>query len=134
MTVTAQSFRASFPEFSDLASYPSATIDFWIDVAAQMLNASRWGTLLDTGIALFVAHNMVLERQNFRATINGGVPGIQSGVIASKGVDKVNISYDTASGVEEGAGHWNLTNYGSRFVRLTRMFGAGGIQIGVPCQ
>jgi len=29
------------------------------------------------------------------------------------------------------AGHWNLTVYGTRFIRFAKMFGAGPIQIGI---
>ena len=41
----------------------------------------------------------------------------------------MNISYDTTAAMEPDAGHWNLTIYGVRYVRLVNMVGAGGMQL-----
>jgi hypothetical protein len=56
-----------------------------------------------------------------------------TGVINSKSVDKVSIGYDTAGGIEAGAGHWNLTIYGTRLIKLIKMVGAGPVQVGIGC-
>jgi hypothetical protein len=53
---------------------------------------------------------------------------VAAGMVARKTVDKVSVTYDTASAMEEDAGHWNLTVYGTRFIRLARMVGTGGMQ------
>lgn len=133
MTVTAAQLRTDFPEFADTTLYPDSGINFWLNIAGNMLNASRFGNLLDVGTELFTAHNIVLERQAQAAALNGAPPGIQQGPISSKGVDKVSISYDTQAAIELEAGHWNLTVYGTRFIKLARMFGAGPVQIGAGC-
>lgn len=132
MTVTISSFRQTFPAFTDTATYTDAMITFWLDIANKALNVRRWGTLLDLGLSLYVAHNLVLEKQAGEAAAGGGDPGSSSGVISSESVDKASIAFDTARGTEEDAGHWNLTTYGTRFLRYSRMAGAGGIQVG-PC-
>ncbi|MCX5516229.1 DUF4054 domain-containing protein [Kaistia algarum] len=129
MTATVQTFLAHFPEFADQDVFRTETIQFWLDLAAQMLPADRWGTVLDTGIELYAAHNVALAGPAYRAGQNGGSPGQSSGPVASKTVDKVSVSYDTGAGTLEGAGAWNLTTYGVRFQQLARMFGAGGIQL-----
>lgn len=129
MTVTAESFRDDYPEFTSSTLYPPDAIAYWLNIATIMLQPARWADVLDLGTALFMAHHLTLERQAQNSAANGGLPGISSGPIASKGVDRVSVSYDTAAGIEPEAGHWNLTVFGTRFIRLARMAGAGGIQL-----
>lgn len=129
MTVTAASFRADFPEFASTANFPDAGVNFWIGVAGKLLNAERFADMLDTATELFVAHQLVLERQAQKSVASGAVPGVTTGAISSKTVGPVTQAYDTSAGIEEGAGHWNLSTYGTRFIQLVRLFGAGPIQV-----
>lgn len=129
MTVTVSSFRIDFPAFTDTAAYPDASVAFWLGLASKSLSPDRWGELLDYGTELFVAHNLALDAQANKAAAAGGVPGVASGLTSSKTVDKVSVSYDTASAAIEGAGNWNLTTYGQRYVQLARLVGAGGVQL-----
>lgn len=129
MTVTVSSFRADFPAFTDTAVYPDAAVTFWLGLASKSLSPDKWGDLLDYGTELFIAHNLVLEAQANKAAAIGGVPGLASGLTSSKAVDKVSVSYDTTSAAIDGAGNWNLTTYGQRYIQLARLVGAGGIQL-----
>jgi Protein of unknown function (DUF4054) len=131
MTVTAELFRRDFIEFADGERYPDPVIMFWIGAASQLVNADRWGSLLNTGIELLVAHQITLERKALDEAARGGIPGMTPGIINNKSVDKVSIGYDTQPGMELDAGHWNLTIYGTRYIRLVRMMGIGPLQIGV---
>lgn len=132
MTVTVASFRVAFPVFTSTALYPDAQVQFWMDVAGQMINVDRWGALADLGVQLITAHNLILEAQANRVAARAGkVGGLSSGVMTSKSVDKVSASYDVSSATEKDAGHWNLTIYGTRYVRFARMMGAGALQVGV---
>lgn len=115
---------------------------YFIAVAA-LLMTSRWGvgatvavspptTLYDLGAELFVAHHLVLERQAMdAAAIAGGVPGLTQGPASSEGVGPVSISYDNGQVTYEGAGPWNATMYGLRWMRLARSISAGPLQVGV---
>ena len=129
--ITVQQFRADFPEFVSTTMYPNSGIQFWLNFAYKMINAERFGDQLDVGAELFTAHFIVLEANAALTSVNGGIPGQSGGVLASKSVDKVSVSYDTGAGTEQGAGHWNLTNYGTRFKWMINMFGAGGLQLGI---
>lgn len=131
MPVTAASLRANFPAFADAAVYPDSAINYWLSLAGKLLNVDRWGDLLDDGSQLFVAHNLVLEKQSAEAARDGNDPGEQTGPTASKAVGPVNVSYDTQAAIELNAGHWNMTTYGTRFIRLARMVGAGPVQLGI---
>jgi hypothetical protein len=129
VTVTVDSFRVDFPEFADTTAYPNGGVQYWLTLAGLLLNAQRFGTVLDTATELFVAHNLVLERQAQKAAAAGGAPGINTGPVSSKTVGPVTQAYDTQAGIEEDAGHWNLTTFGTRFMSLVKMFGAGPIQV-----
>lgn len=128
-TVTPASFRANYPEFVSNTAYPDTLITYWLTISALLLNQTRWMNLLDFGTELFVAHNLALERQAVKSAASGAVPGIQTGAINNKSVGPVSQGYDTSAGLELEAGHWNLTTYGTRFIRMARMVGSGGIQL-----
>jgi hypothetical protein len=130
MTVTVASFRADFQEFSNSAVYPDSAVIYWMSLAVQLFNPAAWTTLLDVGTELFIAHNLVLEQQAANSANNGGVPGINSGPLSSKSVDKVSAGYDTHAGTLEGFGNFNLTTYGTRLGWLVNMVGIGGVQTG----
>ena len=140
--ITPASFRLDWVAFSNQALYPNPVVNFWITVAGFMLRTERWGsgsaaatspvtTPYDLATELFVAHNLVLEKQADDAAKRGATPGVSKGPIASMSVGGVSVSYDDAAGLEEGAGHWNLTTYGTRLKRLMDLFGAGPVQVGV---
>lgn len=122
-------FRKDFPAFADTARYPESQLDFWSGVAETMVNQNKWGSMYATGIKLYVAHEITLSAQDFKAASFGGVPGQQSGPVNTKTVGSATIGFDTQGAIEKNAGWWNLTTYGKQFFRLMRMFGAGPIQL-----
>lgn len=130
MTITSAQLRTDFPEFASTTVYPDSMINFWLGVATKLVaNINRWGTLLDFGIELFTAHNLVLQAQGLADVAVDNVPQVATGAISGRTVDKASVTYDTASTIEEDGGHWNLTNYGKQFLRLARMIGSGGLQL-----
>jgi hypothetical protein len=124
VTVTVGNFRTDYPEFADTTKYPDSAVQYWLTVAMQMIPAQLWAGMYDTGIELFIAHNLVVEQ---RAAAGGGSGGM--GIVSSKSVGRASVSYDTSLGLEQDAGVWNTTLYGTRMYRLIRMFGAGGLQL-----
>lgn len=153
--ITEDQFRADFPEFANVDAYPSSSIQLWFNVARSMLSPFRWSTaavlppnapnppdtypsVMDLGTGLFVAHNLVLDRQNAlsaQLTAQDGLPGppgVSTGSVASTSVGPVSVSYNAGATLDMGAGHWNLTIYGSRFARLAKFAGKGGAQLNTP--
>lgn len=126
MSVTPASFRTHFPEFT-VAKYPDTVVQFWIDLAVKMLVVSRWDTVLDQGIELYVAHNLAVG--SAVSASGGSTVGGGGGPVSSKTVDKVSVTYDVSSVAIEDGGDWNATSYGRRFLQLSRMIGAGAIQL-----
>ncbi len=146
--INAAQFRADFPEFASTSAFTDAQISFWLSIASQTLNGSRWGasaaatwptdlttaptrTLYDLGSELITAHNLALEGRAAAAAANGGIPGESSGMLNSKSVDKVSAGYDTSSVADKSGGHWNLTTYGLRYWRYAKLMGAGAQLVNV---
>lgn len=122
-------FRKDLPEFSDTARYTDEVITFWATIAETMVVAKRWKTMTDTGVKLYVAHEITLAANNIKTGSIGGTPGSSPGIATSKTVGSVTVAYDANVGAEKDAGWWNLTTYGKQFIRLAKILGAGAIQL-----
>jgi hypothetical protein len=130
-SVTIVKFRTDFPEFTANPPYTDPSIQFYLDLA-DLLVGPRWKTLATFGIELFVAHNLCLEFDAWYAANKGQNPGRVVGQQTGGTVDKV--SYTRASfAMDPKNGHWSLTTYGLRYIRLVQMVGAGPVQVGVGC-
>lgn len=131
--VTPAQFVADYPEFKDPSKYPESSISYWLAVATVLLDPVRWGAMLQVGVELLVAHEIQVEAQAQDTALIGGWPGISKGPISSESAGAVNLSYDSVQALETEGGNWNLTVYGTRFLRRARMAGAGPLQIGPSC-
>lgn len=127
--MTVAEFRLKFPEFSDGFVYPEDSVAFWLGLAEILLPAARWKALRPAGLALYTAHNLTLDRQSSMSGRGGAAPGVSTGVVASKSVGAMSISYDATAGMDALAGSWNLTAYGRRVWTLIRIVGMGGVQL-----
>lgn len=124
----------------NLSGVPAGTLGNALTIAADstvitpsgatLIGGVSGNSLYDVGTELFVAHNLVLERQAAKAANRGAPPGVSRGAIGSESAGGASVSYDTSSGLLTDAGHWNLTTYGTRFVELVRLVGAGPVQVG----
>ncbi len=122
-------FRRDFPQFSDDTKYPDAVIEFRLNLADMLIDGSTMGNIFPYLAELFVAHYMVLNAADTAAGALGGAGGTTSGVVASKSVDKVSVSYDNSATLNADAGFWNFSRYGAEFWQLLMLFGYGGIQL-----
>jgi Protein of unknown function (DUF4054) len=131
VAVTTTTFRESFPEFTDTLVFPEPQVAFWITLAGKMVGVDRWGDLADYGVMLLVAHNLVTSAADVQASAMGGLPGNASnGAISSQSAGGLSFSRDVSSASEQGAGNYNTTTYGTRYIRLARLVGAGPVQVG----
>lgn len=118
-------FRDLFPQFKSTAVYPDSVIQFRFNLAELLLNKVRFGKLIYYATHLYVSHYLVLYARDANAI----EAGIESGVVSSKSIDKVSVSYDTNSTLSTDAGFWNYTRYGQELYQLMILIGAGGIQL-----
>lgn len=139
--ITVNSFRVDLPEFASAPDYPSTLINYYIVLGGLLVSQRRFGppgatvtnppnNIYDMALEMFVAHNVVLEAKAQRAALAGGIPGDSTGAISGKSTGPISVSYDNSASLDPEAGHWNDTEYGKRFWKLVRMFGAGPVQLG----
>lgn len=126
---TVDKFREDFPQFGNAVTFPNAQIQFRLNQADQLLDENNFGEVFPYLAELFVAHYMALQAADNRAAAIGGGGGANSGVVSSKSVDKVSVSYDSSATMNPDAGFWNNTRYGAEFWQLIQMFGMGGRQL-----
>lgn len=129
--MTPAEFRATpiGKAFANTTTFPDGDVTFWLDIAAKSLRETVWTSdFLNLATALFVAHYLSLDAQAARGAA-GGVPGVGGGVVSSKTVGSVSVSYDVGAAMDPRAKHWNLTSYGVRLWAMIRMAGMGGVQI-----
>ena len=129
--MTAAQFRGLYPEFSDIAAYPDAIVELWIQTASDQLDPLRWANLLFLGVANFTAHYLAIGRKNYLSASAGGAPG-GAGLANLKTVGRATVQLDTENTTVKGAGFWNLTTYGTQFIYFARMVGSGGQQVTGP--
>lgn len=122
-------FRIDFPEFCEAARYPKSTITWWSNLGEKLISEERFGDCWLNAVELFTAHNISLAAQNVKDSAAGKVPGSRGGAVNSKAVGPSSVSYDNASSMEDGAGHWNQTTYGRQYIQLARLMGHGCIQL-----
>jgi hypothetical protein len=122
--LTADQFRAMFPEFNDPVAYPDATIEMWISLCP--IDPCIWGSMYNLGQGLWTAH----ELKKFGPANGTGGLAQKGGPVQSKSVGPVSVSYDLTLGKEEGAGSYNNTIYGQQFIHWARLLGMGPIQVG----
>jgi Protein of unknown function (DUF4054) len=127
--LTVAQFRLDFPEFANTTTYTDSMIQFWLTLAASLINAAAWGALATQGQELITAHYLVGAVKNQLAAAGGGMPG-QVGVVSSKSAGPVSGSYNTELGALEGGGDWNTTSYGQQYLKLARLMGAGVVSVG----
>ncbi|MCW0309103.1 DUF4054 domain-containing protein [Pantoea ananatis] len=126
---TVEQFRTDFPQFNNSTLYPDTQVQFRLNLADIQLDQNRLGRLFPYLVELFVAHYLTLQAGDNRSAALGRAGGSSSGVLSSKSVDKVSMSYDNSSTLNPAAGFWNNTRYGAEFYQTICMFGAGGRQL-----
>lgn len=153
MSVGYSDFIQDYSEFSNQTRYPQSSVEYWIGIAYVLLTQPLYGTsfwdttpgpfiptgqtvgrsMQDFGVELFTAHNLALEVQADDAASLNAVPGTVGGSLTGRTVNGLTVVYDTAGSLEKDGGHYNLTTYGRRLLRMIKIVGALPIQVGIGC-
>ncbi len=120
--ITAARFVEVLPEF---APVPDSGYEPWVTVSQSVVDPGEWEDLYEIGAALWIAHNLAMDK----AASRSGGAGTVSGPMSMKRVDKVAAGYDTGAVTTVGAGAYNATSYGIRFLELQRIIGGGAIVV-----
>ena len=127
--VTLRQFRHILPEFADSSVYLDEQVQPLLNLANRSLNPRVWAEYHPRAVAWFVAHQLSLSQMARLQAQRGGAPGFGMGLVASKAVNGVSVSYNTNIGLIEGGGQWNLTWYGQQLLWWVRILGMGPIQV-----
>ena len=136
-------FRAWFPEFSDINRYSDFQIEFYLTWAIDLMgdrmtqppnydgtgSVWRWGRQFDRYVALLAAHCITLATQADLTAQAGGVPGTQTGVVDRKSVGPIHLGYNSTIGIVKNAGWFASTKYGNQWFEQMLLVGTGGLVI-----
>lgn len=107
-------FKIRFPEFDSVLD---ARIQLFIDDAELILNEVYWGEKFDLGTSYYVAHELT------RGTKTEAGSSLSSGLVASKAVDGVSISYTNKTPTADDEGYYASTSYGQKYLALRKNLG-----------
>ncbi len=130
-------FRAQFPEFADVDTYPATTIGLFFTLAATFVQGDNspcsflQGAQLQAVLNYLTAHLMVISRQQNSATNGGEEPGTaQSGFETSSSIGEISVAM-LAPPVKDGWEYWlSSTPYGTALWALLSIVAIGGFSIG----
>lgn len=121
-------FLAVYTQFNTLV--PNAVLDQFVVLANSMVFVDRWGDNWAFAMGLVIAHFATLYLQatpasgaNAQTVANAGRT---AGLVNSKGVDGLSISYDYSitAGNMKGWDTWKATTFGTQFAGLAKLLGA----------
>ena len=130
-----EDFYAIYPQFQGLDELPDMIVQMYIDFANEVVNIARWGKQWRLGMCLFVAHfcsvylmSFVENNSEAAAVIAAGQ---SKGLISSKSVGDVSVSYDFSLAMQnvDTWGQFNLTLFGNQFVSIAKLNSKGGMWI-----
>ena len=130
-----EDFYAVYPQFQGLDELPDMIVQMYIDFANEVVNIARWGKQWKLGMCLFVAHfcsvylmSFVENNSEAAAVIAAGQ---SKGLISSKSVGDVSVSYDFSLAMQnvDTWGQFNLTLFGNQFVSIAKLNSKGGMWI-----
>ena len=108
MTLT--DFRAMFPEIS-ISDYPDAYVTIWLNYALEAVNADLFGSEIN-------AYNITVGNLAAHMTVVD-----DNAMTTTQSVGAMRVTY----GDGEDKRHYQLTAYGRVFVRMSKLYGAGGL-------
>ena len=130
-----EDFYAIYPQFQGLDELPDMIVQMYIDFANEVVNIARWGKQWKLGMCLFVAHfcsvylRSFVENNSEAAAVIAA--GQSKGLISSKSVGDVSVSYDFSLAMQnvDTWGQFNLTLFGNQFVSIAKLNSKGGMWI-----
>lgn len=111
MAVTADSFKAKFPEFACL---DDAVINRWLTEASSYVNATQWGAKADDGICYLTAHLLtVFESEDL------GIGETGAGPVTAEKEGQVSVSISPLVVAEAfRKDSMGATKYGRRYIDI----------------
>jgi hypothetical protein len=136
---TVDDFRAMYPMFwaDDVKPLlPDAVIEMYVGFAYAIVNIARYHEAWKVCICLVVAHFLILYLRTLALVDDPTAQdvikaGETRGLVASKSVDGVSVSYDYSTAISDldGWAAWKTTEYGIQFLTLAKVYNLGGMRV-----
>lgn len=137
---TAEDFKNIYPQFFDaegLPLVPENVMEMYIQFAHSCVLAARYRDAWRICMALFIAHFLTLYMQSMAGGEQGAdaqmvmAAGQTRGLVASKSVDGVSLSFDFSTALQDlnGWAAWKLTTYGVQFATQAKILTMGGMYV-----
>jgi hypothetical protein len=132
---TEADFFAFYPQFQYVM--PREALNEFLLLAQASINIGRWGEAWKVATGLFTAHFCTLYLQSSAdpdadSTASAiGAAGQARGMIASKSVDGVSVSYDVSALNQDlnGFAAFKTTIYGIQLATMAKIAGLGGMVV-----
>lgn len=135
-------FYANYPVYGPRGDSLNATylvdpviIQMYIELADASIKQARWKTGWKIAMGWFVAHFVTLYLQGTASPAGTAAQviaaGQSRGLMSSKGVGDVSVSYDFSSIAQDldGWAAWKLTIYGQQLATMGKILGKGGMYV-----
>jgi len=128
-------FYAIYPQFQNLTQLPEVVVEMYAQFAYDCVEFDRWANQWKMGMSLFIAHFCTIYLQS---TTNGIASaqqvlaaGQSKGLMTSKGVGDVSVSYDFSSAITgvERWGQFTTTAFGLQFASIAKLLAKGGMWV-----
>lgn len=136
---TADNFKAIYPQFWDIDGaplVPQAVLDMYIGFANSIVNIARYHESWEICLCLVIAHFLILYMRTVSPNPDGGAAAViksaeTKGLVASKSVDGVSVSYDYSTAIADldGWADWKTTEFGIQFLTLAKVYNLGGMRV-----
>jgi hypothetical protein len=132
-------FQAMYPQFWDADGnpfVPEPVIEMYIGFADSIVNIARYHESWLLCVCLVVAHFLTLYMRTMTPDPDGGAAAVikaaeTRGLVASKSVDGVSVSYDYSTAISDldGWAAWKTTEFGIQFLTLAKAYNLGGMRV-----
>jgi hypothetical protein len=136
---TSADFKLYYPHFWDTNGnpyVPQAVMDMYIGFANSIVNIARYHESWQVCLCLVIAHFLLLYMRTVTPNPDGGAAAVikaaeTRGLVASKTVDGVSVSYDYSVALDDldGWADWKTTEYGIQFLTLAKAYNLGGMRV-----
>ncbi len=136
---TVDDFKAVYPLFwgkDGNPLMPEAVLEMYVGFGKSIVNIARYHESWKYCLCLVIAHFLVLYLRTMTPNPDGGAAAVVKaaetrGLVASKSVDGVSISYDYSTAISDldGWADWKTTEYGIQFLTLAKAYNLGGMRV-----
>jgi hypothetical protein len=136
---TVDDFKAVYPQFWSAEVkplLPDAVIEMYVGFANATVNIARYHESWKVCMCLVIAHFLILYLRTMSPNPDPTASNIikageTRGLVASKSVDGVSVSYDYSTAISDldGWAAWKTTEHGIQFLTLAKVYNLGGMRV-----